>query len=69
MSEGYARGRVNLIGENTDYNGGLVLPAPLALGVHVRAEPADSLDVAGDHADERSGWLQLRARRTQSASV
>jgi galactokinase len=37
-----APGRVNLIGEHTDYNGGLVLPAPL--GQHTRVELAPRLD-------------------------
>src|SRR4051794_26563289 len=37
MSVAYAPGRVNLIGEHTDYNGGLSLPFAIARGVTVTA--------------------------------
>ncbi|AWW75448.1 galactokinase [Erythrobacter sp. KY5] len=38
-----APGRVNLIGEHTDYNGGWVLPAALSVGIEVSLTPrADS---------------------------
>ena len=33
----FAPGRVNLIGEHTDYNSGLALPFAIAEGVTVRA--------------------------------
>jgi galactokinase len=44
-------GRVNLIGEHTDYNGGLALPFAIARGVTVTAEPRDGADVVARARD------------------
>jgi galactokinase len=41
----FAPGRANLIGEHTDYNGGLALPFAIEEGVEVRAEPIDGDEI------------------------
>lgn len=48
-------GRVNLIGEHTDYNGGLALPFAVARGVTVTAEASggDRFEVQARELDER----------------
>jgi galactokinase len=54
--EVFAPGRVNLIGEHTDYNGGKVLPFAISLGVTLRVRMA-SCSEFGEFAQDVSGPL------------
>ena len=53
----YAPGRVNLIGEYTDFNGGLVLPCGIDRGIHLLIR-----QTTGHHAEFASGNLPYTAR-------
>jgi galactokinase len=53
-----APGRVNLIGEHTDYIGGLVLPAAIPRGISVVGAPAAAIELESDRFDAEEGWLR-----------
>ena len=46
----FASGRINLIGDHTDYNYGLVMPTPLSLGIEVSITPSNTLLIEGKTA-------------------
>ncbi|MCS7067634.1 MAG: galactokinase [Meiothermus sp.] len=48
-----APGRVNLLGEHTDYNGGFVFPTPLPYQTTLEASAAEGLEVYAENFGER----------------
>ncbi|RYG43943.1 galactokinase family protein, partial [bacterium] len=53
-----APGRVNLIGEHTDYNDGFVFPAAIDRGTYVAAAPAEKTELFSLQAGEAEPlWL------------
>lgn len=54
----HAPGRVNLIGEHTDYNEGFVLPAAIDLGITIALVPTDDrrVELSLLDADDRDGF-------------
>lgn len=50
QAQHFAPGRVNLIGEHIDYNGGHVLPAPLSVGTYLAIAP---------RSDQKASFMSL----------
>jgi galactokinase len=65
----FAPGRVNLIGEHTDYNDGLCLPFAIELGVTVTAELQDGGEVTAPDLEEGDRFLEGTLAELRRAGV
>jgi len=65
----FAPGRVNLIGEHTDYNDGLCLPFAIELGVTVTAELQDGGKVSAPDLEEGDRFLEGTLAELRRAGV
>ena len=65
----FAPGRVNLIGEHTDYNDGLCLPFAIELGVTVTAELHESEEVTAPDLEDGDRFLDGTLAELRRAGV
>jgi galactokinase len=68
-SRAFAPGRVNLIGEHTDYNLGLCLPFAVARGVTVTAELRDGAEIVAPGLPDEDPYLRGAVTELRAAGV